>query len=53
MYRYKHRKAGSYWPQCLPNRSVRLIDTQYFTLLFLFNIIGNNSVQHGVAQAVK
>ena len=53
MHRYYCRQPCRNRSQRLPNGNIGLIDAHYLALLFGFVMIGNYSVKHGVAQAVK
>ena len=53
MYRYQSCKARGDWSEGLADGRVRLIDAQYFALFLMVDMIGNNSIEHGVTQPVE
>ena len=53
MHRYYSDSAGGERPQGLTDGAIGLIYSQYFSLLRVIGIVGNNGIEHGIAQPVK
>ena len=53
MHRNRSGESSGKRPNCLPDGGIGLVDTQYFTLFGMVDVIGNDGVEHGIAQAVE
>ena len=53
MYRNSSRQPGNQGPDGLPDGAIRLVDAQYFSLLGMVDIIGDDGIEHGITQAVE
>ena len=40
-------------PEGLTDGTIGLINSEYFSLLGVIDIVGNNGIEHGIAQPVK